>query len=185
MSCFFIVKHPGTLLHECAIILRQLGLSLKRHWELLVTTPVPLGAVYHAIYLEELTAAELTEKIAQLFSISSRQISQIYKQGPTGIHVLISNEVTALVGGHWSCGDLVCLDWALYHQEPVQRIFVKSGGVSCGTSQRCKKFLGGPCTSAVAGKFRCWWGLIPHASYRLHLFYFSFSRQEFSTALTQ
>ena len=38
---------------------------------------------------------ELTEKLAQLFSISSQQISQIYKQGPTGIHVLISDEVTA------------------------------------------------------------------------------------------
>ncbi|MBN3297663.1 TFCP2 factor, partial [Amia calva] len=49
--------------------------------------------VYHAIYLEDLTATELTEKIAQLFSISPRQISQIYKQGPTGIHVLVSDEV--------------------------------------------------------------------------------------------
>ncbi|XP_062931651.1 alpha-globin transcription factor CP2 isoform X2 [Cynocephalus volans] len=49
--------------------------------------------VYHAIYLEELTAVELTEKIAQLFSISPHQISQIYKQGPTGIHVLISDEM--------------------------------------------------------------------------------------------
>uniref|UniRef100_W5MBN1 Transcription factor CP2 n=1 Tax=Lepisosteus oculatus TaxID=7918 RepID=W5MBN1_LEPOC len=49
--------------------------------------------VYHAIYLEDLTAAELTEKIAQLFSISPRQISQIYKQGPTGIHVLVSDEM--------------------------------------------------------------------------------------------
>ncbi|NXP77130.1 TFCP2 factor, partial [Ramphastos sulfuratus] len=49
--------------------------------------------VYHAIYLEELTALELTEKLAQLFSISSQQISQIYKQGPTGIHVLISDEM--------------------------------------------------------------------------------------------
>ncbi|KAM6294387.1 alpha-globin transcription factor CP2 isoform 3-T3 [Aegotheles albertisi] len=49
--------------------------------------------VYHAIYLEELTTVELTEKLAQLFSISSQQISQIYKQGPTGIHVLISDEM--------------------------------------------------------------------------------------------
>ncbi|XP_074082012.1 alpha-globin transcription factor CP2 [Macrotis lagotis] len=49
--------------------------------------------VYHAIYLEELTAVELTEKIAQLFNISPCQISQIYKQGPTGIHVLISDEM--------------------------------------------------------------------------------------------
>uniref|UniRef100_A0AAY4CT31 Transcription factor CP2 n=1 Tax=Denticeps clupeoides TaxID=299321 RepID=A0AAY4CT31_9TELE len=53
--------------------------------------------VYHAIYLEELTAAELTEKIAQLFSISPRQISQIFKQGPTGIHVLVSDEVRPYV----------------------------------------------------------------------------------------
>lgn len=52
-----------------------------------------LAAVYHAIYLEELTAAELTEKIAQLFNISPRQINQIFKQGPTGIHVLVSDEV--------------------------------------------------------------------------------------------
>uniref|UniRef100_A0A672MKK4 GRHL1/CP2 C-terminal domain-containing protein n=1 Tax=Sinocyclocheilus grahami TaxID=75366 RepID=A0A672MKK4_SINGR len=48
--------------------------------------------VYHAIYLDELTAVELTEKLAQLFSISPRQISQIFKQGPTGIHVLVSDE---------------------------------------------------------------------------------------------
>ncbi|OCT92900.1 hypothetical protein XELAEV_18015966mg [Xenopus laevis] len=49
--------------------------------------------VYHAIYLEEMTTIELTEKIAQLFSISPHQINQIYKQGPTGIHVLISDEM--------------------------------------------------------------------------------------------
>uniref|UniRef100_A0AAQ4QVZ6 Transcription factor CP2 n=1 Tax=Gasterosteus aculeatus aculeatus TaxID=481459 RepID=A0AAQ4QVZ6_GASAC len=49
--------------------------------------------VYHAIYLEELTAAELTEKLAQLFNISPRQINQIFKQGPTGIHVLVSDEM--------------------------------------------------------------------------------------------
>lgn len=53
-----------------------------------------LLAVYHAIYLEELTATELTEKIAQLFNISPRQINQIFKQGPTGIHVLVSDEVS-------------------------------------------------------------------------------------------
>ncbi|XP_041063168.1 transcription factor CP2-like [Carcharodon carcharias] len=49
--------------------------------------------VYHAIYFEELTAIEMTEKIAQLFNISPRQIHQIYKQGPTGIHVLVSDEM--------------------------------------------------------------------------------------------
>lgn len=56
-----------------------------------------LCLVYHAIYLEELTAVELTEKLAQLFSISPRQISQIFKQGPTGIHVLVSDEVSVVV----------------------------------------------------------------------------------------
>uniref|UniRef100_A0A8C1IXN8 Transcription factor CP2 n=1 Tax=Cyprinus carpio TaxID=7962 RepID=A0A8C1IXN8_CYPCA len=56
------------------------------------------GSMYHAIYLEELTAVELTEKLAQLFSISPRQISQIFKQGPTGIHVLVSDEVRASTG---------------------------------------------------------------------------------------
>jgi len=50
--------------------------------------------VYHAIYLEDLTATELTEKLAQLFNISPRQINQIFKQGPTGIHVLVSDEVS-------------------------------------------------------------------------------------------
>uniref|UniRef100_A0A8C7WQW9 Transcription factor CP2 n=1 Tax=Oryzias sinensis TaxID=183150 RepID=A0A8C7WQW9_9TELE len=51
------------------------------------------AAIYHAIYLEELTSTELTEKLAQLFNISPRQINQIFKQGPTGIHVLVSDEM--------------------------------------------------------------------------------------------
>ncbi|KAM7028461.1 alpha-globin transcription factor CP2 isoform 1-T1 [Acridotheres tristis] len=49
--------------------------------------------VYHAVYLEELTAAELSEKLAQLFRVPAQQIQQIYKQGPTGIHVLVSDEM--------------------------------------------------------------------------------------------
>ncbi|XP_067890998.1 transcription factor CP2-like protein 1 isoform X1 [Heterodontus francisci] len=49
--------------------------------------------VYHAIFLEELTAIELTEKIANLYSISPQQINQIYRQGPSGIHVLVSDEM--------------------------------------------------------------------------------------------
>uniref|UniRef100_A0A8C5WF64 Transcription factor CP2 like 1 n=1 Tax=Leptobrachium leishanense TaxID=445787 RepID=A0A8C5WF64_9ANUR len=50
--------------------------------------------VYHAIFLEELTALELIEKIASLYSISPQQINQIYRQGPTGIHVVVSTEVS-------------------------------------------------------------------------------------------
>ncbi|XP_053327229.1 transcription factor CP2-like protein 1 [Spea bombifrons] len=49
--------------------------------------------VYHAIYLEELTALELMEKIANLYSISPQQINQVYRQGPTGIHVVVSTEM--------------------------------------------------------------------------------------------
>uniref|UniRef100_A0A674HZI9 Transcription factor CP2 like 1 n=1 Tax=Terrapene triunguis TaxID=2587831 RepID=A0A674HZI9_9SAUR len=49
--------------------------------------------VYHAVFLEELTTLELIEKIANLYSISPQQINRIYRQGPTGIHVLVSNEV--------------------------------------------------------------------------------------------
>ncbi|XP_069614723.1 alpha-globin transcription factor CP2 isoform X2 [Ranitomeya imitator] len=49
--------------------------------------------VYHAIFLEDLTSLELTEKLAQLFNICPHQINQVYKQGPTGIHVLISDEM--------------------------------------------------------------------------------------------
>ncbi|MBN3306545.1 TF2L1 protein, partial [Amia calva] len=49
--------------------------------------------VYHAIYLEDLTAVELTQKIANLYNILPQQIGHVYRQGPTGIHVLVSDEV--------------------------------------------------------------------------------------------
>ncbi|XP_055489776.1 upstream-binding protein 1-like isoform X2 [Leucoraja erinacea] len=49
--------------------------------------------VYHAIYLEELTTAELSKKIATIFSISQNQINQVYRQGPTGIHVLVNDQM--------------------------------------------------------------------------------------------
>uniref|UniRef100_A0A5F8HBL7 Transcription factor CP2 like 1 n=1 Tax=Monodelphis domestica TaxID=13616 RepID=A0A5F8HBL7_MONDO len=49
--------------------------------------------VYHAIFLEELTTLELIEKIANLYSISPQHINRIYRQGPTGIHVVVSNEM--------------------------------------------------------------------------------------------
>lgn len=51
--------------------------------------------MYHAIFLEELTTLELIEKIANLYSISPQHIHRVYRQGPTGIHVLVSNEVSA------------------------------------------------------------------------------------------
>uniref|UniRef100_A0A8C1CEI7 Transcription factor CP2 n=1 Tax=Cyprinus carpio carpio TaxID=630221 RepID=A0A8C1CEI7_CYPCA len=71
--------------------------------------------VYHAIYLEELTAVELTEKLAQLFSISPRQISQIFKQGPTGIHVIL--RCVHLVA---SFGNPVCFCFTFPHLHNFQ-----------------------------------------------------------------
>ncbi|XP_074219572.1 transcription factor CP2-like protein 1 isoform X2 [Camelus bactrianus] len=53
----------------------------------------PSLCVYHAIFLEELTALELVEKIANLYSISPQHIHRVYRQGPTGIHVVVSNEM--------------------------------------------------------------------------------------------
>ncbi|XP_065278830.1 transcription factor CP2-like protein 1 [Emys orbicularis] len=48
-------------------------------------------APYQEIYLEELTAMELTNKLAELLSLPANKIQQVSKQGPTGIHILISD----------------------------------------------------------------------------------------------
>ncbi|KAK6309940.1 hypothetical protein J4Q44_G00198210 [Coregonus suidteri] len=50
-------------------------------------------SVYHTLYLEDLTLWDLSEKMALLYNITPQQISHIYRQGPTGIHVLVSDEV--------------------------------------------------------------------------------------------
>ncbi|XP_047239922.1 upstream-binding protein 1 isoform X1 [Girardinichthys multiradiatus] len=49
--------------------------------------------VYHALYLEELTAAELIRKIASVCIIPLGRIHQVYRQGPTGIHILLSDQM--------------------------------------------------------------------------------------------
>uniref|UniRef100_A0A3B3XAU7 Upstream-binding protein 1 n=1 Tax=Poecilia mexicana TaxID=48701 RepID=A0A3B3XAU7_9TELE len=51
--------------------------------------------LYHALYLEELTAAELIRKIASVCDIPLGRIHQVYRQGPTGIHILLSDQVLA------------------------------------------------------------------------------------------
>uniref|UniRef100_A0A8C1PQW6 Upstream-binding protein 1 n=1 Tax=Cyprinus carpio TaxID=7962 RepID=A0A8C1PQW6_CYPCA len=48
--------------------------------------------VYHALYLEEMTACELTRKISSVLALPLSHISQVYKQGPTGIHILLSDQ---------------------------------------------------------------------------------------------
>ncbi|KAK7138640.1 hypothetical protein R3I93_015924 [Phoxinus phoxinus] len=49
--------------------------------------------VYHAIYLEEMTACELTKKISNVLALPMVHINQVYKQGPTGIHILLSDQM--------------------------------------------------------------------------------------------
>ncbi|XP_035757427.1 upstream-binding protein 1 [Egretta garzetta] len=49
--------------------------------------------VYHAIYLEEMAASEVTRKLALAFNIPLHQINQVYKQGPTGIHILVNDQM--------------------------------------------------------------------------------------------
>uniref|UniRef100_A0AAY5KT51 Upstream-binding protein 1 n=1 Tax=Esox lucius TaxID=8010 RepID=A0AAY5KT51_ESOLU len=51
------------------------------------------SGVYHALYLEELTAAELIRKMACVCSVPLGQINQVYRQGPSGIHILLSDQV--------------------------------------------------------------------------------------------
>ncbi|XP_053118477.1 upstream-binding protein 1 isoform X6 [Hemicordylus capensis] len=52
--------------------------------------------VYHAIYLEEMAASEVTRKLALIFNIPLHQINQVYRQGPTGIHILVSDQAQLL-----------------------------------------------------------------------------------------
>nr|XP_028699081.1 upstream-binding protein 1 isoform X4 [Macaca mulatta] len=49
--------------------------------------------VYHAIYLEEMIASEVARKLALVFNIPLHQINQVYRQGPTGIHILVSDQM--------------------------------------------------------------------------------------------
>lgn len=50
-------------------------------------------ALYQELYLEELTASELTNKLAELLSLPANQIQQVSRQGPTGIHILVNDQV--------------------------------------------------------------------------------------------
>lgn len=60
---------------------------------LCATSRLRVCAVYHALYLEELTAAELIRKIACVCSLPLGTINQVYRQGPTGILILLSDQV--------------------------------------------------------------------------------------------
>ncbi|KAM4623069.1 transcription factor CP2-like protein 1 [Discoglossus pictus] len=47
--------------------------------------------LYQEVYLEDVTAAELTNKLADLFSVPANHIQRISKTGPHGIHILLSD----------------------------------------------------------------------------------------------
>lgn len=51
-------------------------------------------SVYHAIYLESLQSRELILKLAQLYNIRPEHILDIYIQGPSGIHILVTDDVS-------------------------------------------------------------------------------------------
>lgn len=55
--------------------------------------PAAGGGVYHAIYLEEMAASEVARKLALVFDIPFHRINRVYRQGPTGIHVLVSDQM--------------------------------------------------------------------------------------------
>lgn len=45
------------------------------------------------MHLEELTVAELTGKLAELLGLPAGQILRVSRQGPSGIHILVSDVV--------------------------------------------------------------------------------------------
>ncbi|KAJ8035767.1 Upstream-binding protein 1 [Holothuria leucospilota] len=49
--------------------------------------------VYHALYLDRPLVSELQQKLAALYEEPVHKISRVLRQGPTGIRVLVSNEM--------------------------------------------------------------------------------------------
>jgi len=52
--------------------------------------------VYHALYLDNLTEYHLREKLACLYDVLPTQILELYLQGPSSIHILVTDHVSAL-----------------------------------------------------------------------------------------
>ncbi|XP_031558197.1 transcription factor CP2-like isoform X2 [Actinia tenebrosa] len=48
---------------------------------------------YHGVYLEALTVNHLTNKLAKKCSLADDQIVAIYRQGPTGIYILVDDQM--------------------------------------------------------------------------------------------
>ncbi|XP_076456307.1 transcription factor CP2-like isoform X2 [Babylonia areolata] len=50
-------------------------------------------SVYHALYLQRVCVGELQCKLAALFGIQACHIGDMFLQGPSGIHIMVSDEV--------------------------------------------------------------------------------------------
>lgn len=84
-------------------------------------TPVLIVSVYHALYLEHLTSQELLEKLAKLYNVSGEQIGELYCQGPSGIYVLLNDEVLQNMSEQsrfcveaMKCKSRLSVDWRFY-----------------------------------------------------------------------
>ncbi|BFZ06421.1 hypothetical protein BsWGS_09463 [Bradybaena similaris] len=50
-------------------------------------------SIYHAVYMDTLALEEFKIKLSSLFGIQTQQIGDIYMQGPSQIHILLTDEV--------------------------------------------------------------------------------------------
>lgn len=78
--------------------------------------PEPSPGLYQEVQLEELTTAELTGKLAELLGLPVGQILRVSRQGPSGIHILVSDAVRTGEGGtHDTSGQCQTLQppWSL------------------------------------------------------------------------
>uniref|UniRef100_A0A3B3ZC57 Grh/CP2 DB domain-containing protein n=1 Tax=Periophthalmus magnuspinnatus TaxID=409849 RepID=A0A3B3ZC57_9GOBI len=83
---------PRLTVYVCQESPRESPLSMKTTDILFNHILRLIFAVYHALYLEELTAAELIRKMAGVCSLPLERIHHVYRQGPTGIHILLSDQ---------------------------------------------------------------------------------------------
>jgi len=59
--------------------------------------------VYHALYLDNMTEYHLREKLACLYDVLPTQILELYLHGPSGIHILVTDHVSAFDFILWLC----------------------------------------------------------------------------------
>ncbi|KAG7167947.1 Alpha-globin transcription factor CP2-like [Homarus americanus] len=70
-----------------------LRLFYALHAKLTVYVCLEHEQLYHAVYLENLTCVDFTGKLSTLMQITPERIHDVYLQGPSGIHILVTDEV--------------------------------------------------------------------------------------------